>query len=102
MKPYKFKIGSYWILKNDTTGILDSIVVTSTENDFVWDPHPVHGQPGNKNEFYKINLKSFTTSLTYNDYLTHYYIKRNGGAPMDKMDSQSSWRTVTLEQYSME
>jgi len=79
MKPYKFRTGSYWVFKNDTTGILDSIVVTSTENNFVWSVPPVHGQPGSKDEFYKINLKSFTTSLTYNDYLTHYYIKRNGG-----------------------
>lgn len=78
IKPYKFKTGSYWVFENDTTGELDSIIVTSTENDFVWCPPPVHGQSGEKDEFYKINLKSFATSQTYNDYLTNYYIKRNG------------------------
>ena len=79
IKPYQYKTGSYWIYKNDTTGILDSVVVTSTENDFYWLQPPVHGQTGSKYEYYKINFKSFATSLTYNDYLTMYYIKRNGG-----------------------
>ncbi len=79
LKPYKFKEGSYWIFQNDTTLIFDSIIVTSTENDFYWSPPPVHGQSGHKHEYYKINFKSFTTFQTYNDYLTNHYIKRNGG-----------------------
>jgi len=78
LTPYKFKTGSYWIYENDSTSTLDSVVVTSTENDFYWSPPSVHGQPGTKYEFYKINLKSFATSQTYNDYLTNSYIKRNG------------------------
>ncbi len=79
IKPYKFKTGSYWIFQNDITGILDSIVVMSVENDLCWTTPSVHGQPGTLAEFYKMNLKSFATSQVYNDYLTLYYIKRNGG-----------------------
>jgi hypothetical protein len=79
LNPYKFKTGSFWIFQNDTTAILDSILVTSTEHDFYWLPPPIHGQSGDKHEYYKINLKSFATLHIYNDYLTNYYIKRDGG-----------------------
>ena len=34
MLPYEFNVGSFWIFENDTTKTIDSIVVTSIENDF--------------------------------------------------------------------
>jgi hypothetical protein len=79
IKPYKFKTGSYWIYVNDTTGDWDSIRVTSIENDLYWCPPPMHGSLGQQYEYYKINLENFRTFETYNDYLTSYWIKRNGG-----------------------
>lgn len=79
LKPYKFKTGSYWIFENDTTGLLDSVIVLYTQNDFYWSTPQVHGQAGTKSEYFEINLKSFFTNLSYNDYLTFNFIKRNGG-----------------------
>lgn len=79
IKPFKFMAGTYWIFQNDSTEILDSIVVISTENDFYWSPPSIQGQAGGKSEYFQMNLKSFLTLDIYNDYLTNYYIKRNGG-----------------------
>ncbi len=77
--PYKFKTGSYWVYENDTSGILDSVIVLNTENDFYWSVPQVHGKNGIKSEYFKINLQSLLTNIIYNDYLTYNFIKRNGG-----------------------
>ena len=79
IKQFKFEAGSYWIYQNDANSAIDSVVVTSTENGFFSSTPPVHGNSGSKSEFYKMNLKSFATDLTYNHYLTEYSLKRNGG-----------------------
>jgi hypothetical protein len=79
INPYKFKLGSYWIFENDTTGALDSIAVLYIENDFYWSTPALNGNAGTKTEYYKINLKSFYANKSFNDFLTHNFIKRNGG-----------------------
>ena len=79
IKPYKFMTGSYWIFINDTSGIEDSILVTSTVNDFYVSAAGINAKSSIKEEFFQINLKNFSTSNIYNDYLTISYIKRNGG-----------------------
>ena len=79
IEPYKFKSGSYWVFQNDSTKILDSIVVISTESNFYWSPPPVQGQAGTKREYYNMNLQSFLTSNNFNHFLTSNYIKQNGG-----------------------
>ena len=71
--------GSYWIFINDTSGIEDSILVTSTVNDFYVSAAGINAKSSIKEEFFQINLKNFSTSNIYNDYLTISYIKRNGG-----------------------
>lgn len=75
-KPYQILSGSYWIFENDSTGFTDSIVVISIEHDFFWSQPPLHSSNGAKDEFYKINLKNFTTSETYYDFIVRSCIKR--------------------------
>ncbi len=104
--PYEFKTGSYWIYENDSTSVLDSVIVSSTENGFYWLPLPSHGEGGTKHEYYKINLKSFATSQTYNDYLTNYYIIRNGNEESEEAgqtifssfsDTGDSWHPAGMK-----
>ncbi len=80
IKPYLFKTGSYWVFENDSTGVLDSVIVTSTQTGFYQTYPAVHGNPGGSHvEFYKMNLKSCLTNTYYNHYLAGNSIKLNGG-----------------------
>lgn len=80
IKPFEVKANSYWVYKNDSTGVQDSISVLSTETGMIWTIPQAHGQGGGtQSEYYKINLKSFSNNTYYNDYILNNYIKRNGG-----------------------
>ncbi len=80
IKPFEVKANSYWVYKNDSTGVFDSISVLSTETGMVWTTPQVHGQVGGvQSEYYKINLKSFSYNTNYNYYILNNFIKMNGG-----------------------
>ena len=76
--PYKFKVGTYWVYENDSTGILDSIVVDSISTGFFISTPSVHSTTGEtKTEFYKMNIHSFGSSTYYNESLINFYLTRN-------------------------
>ncbi len=79
IKPYMFKNGSYWVYENDSTHILDSIVVTSTTHSF-FSPYPSKGGPALSVEYYKINLHDFFNSSDFDDFIFNSYINRNADA----------------------
>jgi hypothetical protein len=80
IKPFEVKTNSYWVYKNDSTGVQDSISVLSTETGMIWTIPQAHGQGGGtQSEYYKINLKSFSNNTFYNDYILDNFMKRNGG-----------------------
>jgi hypothetical protein len=79
LKPYMFQQGSWWIYKNDSTEVSQSVLVTSTVRDTgLWRPSAPH-TPGSKFDYYLINFYNSTTNETYNDFLTNDFIRRNGG-----------------------
>ncbi len=80
IKPFEVKTNSYWVYKNDSTGVQDSVSVLSTETGMVWTTPQVHGQGGGtQSEYYKINLKSFSNNTYYNHYILNNFMKMNGG-----------------------
>ena len=79
LHPFMFATGSYWVYENDSTGALDSVSVIAVHHDFYWSTPAVHGQPGHKTEYYRIDVQSSYYSTTYNDYLSYEMIRRNGG-----------------------
>lgn len=80
MKPFEVKTNSYWVYVNDSTGVQDSVAVLSTETGMVWTTPQVHGQGGGtQSEYYKINLKSYLTNTSYNNYILNNFMKKNGG-----------------------
>jgi len=79
IKSYMFKTDSYWVYENDSTSVLDSVVVTSTTRGFQSPPHTHPGTPSYEEiEYYKINFHSHLTSSDYNDFLFCELITRNG------------------------
>jgi hypothetical protein len=79
LHPYMFKIGSYWVYENDSTGLLDSVIVTDTKKGFFTTPPLGPGTPSNeKIEYYKISLFSFLNAQNYTDFLSADLITRNG------------------------
>ena len=50
---YKFKPGTYWVYRNDSTSSLDSIIIDSVESDFIVTVPGVHGGSSILSEFYK-------------------------------------------------
>jgi len=80
LKPFMFKNGSYWVYENDTTGILDSILVTGTKHDFFIQSPTGPGQTGSpvKVEYYKIELYDALNAINFNDFLLGAIITRNG------------------------
>lgn len=76
-----FQSGSYWVFKNDSDQTIDSLVITDVKRDFYWSPPPVHGYPGDKHEFFTMNIRSYgPENYYYNDYVTRgRFIRRNGG-----------------------
>jgi hypothetical protein len=79
LKPYLFRTDSYWIFKNDSTGIVDSMAVIEFDSGSYWMPPPVHGAPGQKWEYYNIFVMNFMDSVIHNDFLDRNHIRRNGG-----------------------
>ena len=79
LKPYVFRTDSYWIFKNDSTGLVDSLAVIEFDSGSYWRPPPVHGAPGQKWEYYNLVVKNFTDSNIYNEFLDRNCIRRNGG-----------------------
>ncbi len=78
---YKFKQGSYWVYKNDSTAALDSIVVDSVSSGFnqydaSYGPGP---QWARYAECYEIRMHSFTTLQYFHDDLVFNGIYRNAG-----------------------
>lgn len=78
--PYKFKVGSYWVYENDSTFVLDSIVVDSVSTGFITTfPNP-HGTGfSTEEEFFKMYLHAFGSSKYYNECLIQKKIIRNFG-----------------------
>lgn len=83
LKPFLFRQNSYWVYTNSNTGNLDSLVVTSTKNDFCYDAHPKYGGGNYVKEYRVTNYLFFegsqTTSYSYWDYAMYDYIKHQGG-----------------------
>lgn len=79
LKPYLFRTGSYWIFKNDSSDVVDSLAVIEFDSGSYWMPPPVHGAPGQKWEYYNIFVMSFPDSVMHNDFLDRNHIRRNGG-----------------------
>jgi hypothetical protein len=79
LKPYLFRTDSYWIFKNDSTGIVDSLAVIEFDSGSYWMPPPVHGAPGQKWEYYNIVVMNFKDSFIHNDFLDRNSIRLNGG-----------------------
>ena len=80
IKPFEVKTNSYWVYKNDSTGVQDSVSVLSTETGMIWTTPQVHGQGGGtQSEYYKINFKSFLNNTSYNNFILNNFMKRNGG-----------------------
>ena len=78
ISPYKFKTGSYWIYENDSTGVLDSLVVDSISPGFFEAIPSVHGTSGSTmTEFYKMYFHHYPTSQQYNQTLMTKYLVRN-------------------------
>jgi hypothetical protein len=70
-KPYMFEAGSYWVYENDTTSILDSVVVTSNQRGFdtIYSAHPFQMYYA---EFYTVNFHDFLDSSDYFEVLSVY------------------------------
>ena len=80
IKPFEVKTNSYWVYKNDSTGVQDRVSVLSTETAMIWTIPQVHGQGGGtQSEYYKINLKSFLNNTYYNNFILTNFMKINGG-----------------------
>ena len=80
IKPFEVKTNSYWVYKNDSTGVQDSVGVLSIETGMIWTIPQVHGQGGGtQSEYYKINLKSYLNSTLYNNFIINNIMKRDGG-----------------------
>jgi hypothetical protein len=77
LKPYMFKEGSYWVYENDSTHILDSVSVISTERSFFL--QTIAHEGANQVEYYKINLHDFRDTVNYYDYLSNSTIRKNSG-----------------------
>ena len=94
--PFMFKAGSYWIYENDSTAVLDSVVVTSTKQGFFTQPPMTPGTPTNiEIEYFKVNLHSYLTSSDYNDFLFERLITRNGN------ESPNFGQPIFLSKYSI-
>jgi len=80
LKPYMFKSGSYWVYENDSTGIVDSIVVTATKHDFFILSPTGPGQTGTqtKVEYYKLEIYDVLNVTSYIDFLHGSVVIRNG------------------------
>lgn len=66
---FRFQSGSYWVYENDTTGALDSVVLTSTSTGWIITSPSVHGGPSTQAEIYKMFMHGFGTGLDYNHSL---------------------------------
>lgn len=83
LNPFMFKNGTYWVFQNDSTGLLDSVVVTSTLQDF----YPIVSGPGQTQatalrEFYDIHMHDYLNNSDYTDRLENYWINRNAEQPI--------------------
>lgn len=79
LKSFMFNIGSYWVYENDSTHILDSILLTSVKHDYFWESPSTPGTSSNtKIEYYKINLHDNLASTNFNDFIFGSLITRNG------------------------
>lgn len=96
IKQFKVKMGSYWIFENDSSGVLDSVIVVGIDSNWVWTSPPVHGNSGTKSEYYKINYKSCLSNVFYNDYLINMIIKRNGGGIYGEMGQPIYWANASV------
>jgi len=75
---YKFKVGSYWVYRNDSTAVLDSITTDSIETGYNTIQPGVMGGSGSYGEYYKMKMHSFATNQYYADVLWGSNIVRNG------------------------
>lgn len=79
LEPYMFKTGTYWVYGNNSTGLLDSVVVTETKHGFFKEPPMSPGTPSNKQiEFFKITMYSFLNANSYTNFLFSGLVTRNG------------------------
>lgn len=96
LNPYMFKTGSYWVYKNDSTAVIDSVVVTDTDQGFFSVPPITPGTPSNEEiEYYKITLFSFLNSESFTDFLYFDVVSRNGN------ESPQSGQPVLLTERSI-
>lgn len=74
---YKFKAGSYWVYKNDSTSVLDSIIVDSSMSYYnPISPYGPNHQGTVYSEFYSMFMKDYGTLQNYEDILNENYIIR--------------------------
>lgn len=96
MVHYKFKQGSYWVFENDTTHVLDSIVVDSISTGFVVTIPSVHGTSGtSESEFYKMYIHDFGASKYYNECLFGKSVYRNFGGDYNHFNGQAIYNTYS-------
>ncbi len=74
---YKFQLGSYWVYQNDSTALLDSIVVDSAYAFFVDYGVGSFNSDYYKAETYEMKMHDFSTSQYYREDLIFNCIKRN-------------------------
>ncbi len=73
--PFKFKVGSYWVYKNDSTAILDSIIIDSISTGFIITTPSVHGTTDPiLSQFYKMYIHDFGSSKYYNECLIENHL----------------------------
>lgn len=78
IKPYIFYTGSYWVYVDDSTGVLDSVVVTSVEhNSFEANTSPSQTQETTV-EYYKVFYYESRTNSNYHDLIIDGGVNRNG------------------------
>lgn len=95
LTPYMFNAYTYWVYENDSTSVLDSIIVTSTKQGFFTQPPTHPGTPSyTQIEYYKVNLHSYFTNTDYVDFLFSGLITRNGD------ESPNFGQPVLLAQYA--
>jgi|GEM_PF-4250160 len=87
---FKFKKGSYWIFRNDSTGVEDSITIEEVSEGLIITNPAQHGSGGIQNEFFSMTLLNHSTGEKYQDYLMENYIRRSSaGFPF-------SWPAIFL------
>lgn len=67
---HAFKEGSYWVYRNDSTGVLDSVIVDSVDFGHYTLVAGTNGNPSTLTDYYKMYMHSATTSIFYNNTLT--------------------------------